>query len=99
MFKKSEKQKTEETIDVPEASFSNLVLMLATGVYTSLGIMPDPISKKTSMNLPIAKNTIDLLDILRKKTQGNLTKEEEGFLINILSDIKMKFASIKKKEG
>ncbi len=97
MFRKSKDDKNKA--EAPEPSFSNLVLMLATGVYTSLGIVPDPITKKTNKNLPIAKSTIDLLDILRQKTKGNLTKDEEGFFLNILSDIKMKFAKIKNKEG
>lgn len=100
MFEKknTEKQSTEHQ-QVPEVSFSNLVLMLATGTYTNLGLVPDPLTKKTKKDLAIAKNTIDLLDILKKKTKGNLEKEEEGFFLNILSDLKMKYVEIKKKEG
>ena len=102
MFKK--KKKKDETPNnknkqLPESSFSSLVLMLATGVYTNLGLIADPVTKKTKTDLPIAKNTIGLLDVINEKTKGNLTKEEEGFLLNILSDLKMKYVETKKKEG
>jgi hypothetical protein len=85
--------------EVPEASFSNLVLMLATGAYSQLGLVPDPLTKETKVDLAIAKNTIDILNILKKKTKGNLAKEEEGFFLSILDDLQMKFIEIKKKEG
>ncbi len=84
---------------IPEASFSNLILMLATGVYASLGLVPDPLTKEMKKDFKIARSTIDLLDVLKEKTKGNLTKEEEGFFLNVISDLKMKFAQINKKEG
>jgi len=101
--KKKNKKKNKESQDaqnqqLPEASFSSLILMLATGAYSNLGLVPDPVTKETKTNLSIAKNTIDLLDVLKKKTKGNLTKEEEGFFLNILGDLKMKFVETKKKE-
>ncbi len=102
MFKKKKKKNETQNNNnkqLPESSFSSLVLMLATGVYTNLGLIADPVTKKTKTDLPIAKNTIELLDVLNRKTKGNLTKEEEGFLLNILSDLKMKYVETKKKEG
>ncbi|MCK4235263.1 DUF1844 domain-containing protein [candidate division WOR-3 bacterium] len=100
MFKKKNKEKeNNKHQQLPEVSFSSLILMLATGVYANLGLVPDPLTKKTNKNLTLAQNTIELLDILKKKTKGNLTKEEEGFFMNIVSDLKMKFVELKKKEG
>lgn len=102
MFKKKKKKDKKEgdcQQQLPETSFSSLILMLATGVYSNLGLAPDPLTKETEVNLPLAKSTIELLDVLKKKTKGNLSTEEESFFINILSDIKLKFVEIKKKEG
>jgi len=100
MFGKKETEKEGKTQqDVPEASFSNLILMLATGAYSQLGLVPDPLTKDTKVELELAKNTIDLLVILKKKTKGNLSTEEKGFLVNILKDLQMKYVEIKKKEG
>jgi hypothetical protein len=97
--KKKAKKEGKSQQEVPEASFSNLVLMLATGAYSQLGLVPDPLTKETKVELALAKNTIDLLIIIRKKTKGNLSTEEKGFLDNILKDLQMKFVEIKKKEG
>lgn len=97
MFKKKDKNQEKEEQQLPESSFASLILMLATGVYSHLGLVPDPLTKKTNKNLPLAKNTIDILDVLKKKTKGNLTKEEEGFFLNILSDLKMKYVKINKE--
>ncbi len=99
MFGKKKKGKEKIQQEVPEASFSNLILMLATGAYSQLGLVPDPLSKETKVELALAKNTIDLLIILKEKTEGNLSTEEKGFLENILNDLQMKFVEIKKKEG
>ncbi|TES91074.1 MAG: DUF1844 domain-containing protein [Candidatus Cloacimonadota bacterium] len=99
MFKKKTKKIKNDSQQLPEVSFTNLILMLATGAYSNLGLVPDPLTKKKEKNLSLAKNTIDLLDILKKKTKGNLSKEEKGFFLNILGDIKMKFIEVKKKEG
>lgn len=100
MFKKKqEAEKGKSQQEAPEASFSNLILMLATGAYSQLGLVPDPLTKETKVELFLAKNTIDLLNILKKKTKGNLNKEEEGFFLNILKDLQMKYVEIKKKEG
>lgn len=97
--KKKETKEGKTRQEVPEASFSNLVLMLATGAYSQLGLVPDPLTKQTKVELELAKNTIDLLAILKKKTKGNLGTEEKGFLMNILNDLQMKYIEVKKKEG
>lgn len=97
--KKKEKKEQEKTQQVVESSFSSLILMLATGIYTNLGFVPDPITKNKNKNLELAQNTIDILDTLKKKTQGNLTKEEEGLLLSILHEVKTKYVEVKKKEG
>ncbi len=100
MFKKKQEAKKEKSQqEVPEASFSSIILMFATGAYSQLGLVPDPLTKETKVELALAKNTIDLLAILKKKTKGNLSKEEEGFFLNILNDLQMKYVEIKKKEG
>ncbi len=43
-----------------------------------LGAYPDPNTGKTEKNLPLAKQTIDLLGVLREKTRNNLDQEEEN---------------------
>jgi len=86
---------TEERADqeapLPEITFPSLLLSLSTSALIQLGEIQDPISKETVKNLPLAKQTIDLIGMLKEKTKGNLTAEEEKFMDNILFDLKMRY--------
>jgi len=80
----------EELPPIP-LDFLGLVSMLATQTLMHLGALPHPETGATSKNLTQAQMTIDILEILEAKTKGNLTKEEEEALRNILSDLRMAF--------
>jgi hypothetical protein len=54
-----------------------------------LGILDDPATNQKSKNLPIAKQTIDILGMLEEKTRGNLSKEEDDMLNHILYDLRL----------
>ncbi len=56
-----------------------------------LGEIEDPISQKIDKNLPLAKQTIDLIGMLKEKTKGNLTPDEEKLIENILFDLRMRY--------
>jgi hypothetical protein len=93
--KKEEKEETKEGQKregpLPEITFSNFVFSLTTQALIQLGEIQDPESKKSLKNLPFAKQTIDLMGILKDKTRGNLTKEEEALIDSALYDLKMKY--------
>ena len=54
-----------------------------------LGVMDDPSTGEKVKNLPLAKQTIDILGMLEEKTKGNLVEDEEKMLKNILYDLRM----------
>jgi hypothetical protein len=93
--KKEEKEETKEGQKregpLPEVTFSNFVFSLTTQALIQLGEIQDPESKKSLKNLPFAKQTIDLIGILKDKTRGNLTKEEEALIDSALYDLKMRY--------
>jgi hypothetical protein len=89
-------KKSDKTEELPEASFSSLLLMLATGSLQNLGLVSNPMTQKVEKNLPLARHTIDTLGILKEKTKGNLQKEEESFLDSLLYDLRMKYMEISK---
>ena len=74
---------------LPEVNFVGFLLSLSTSVLIQLGVIEDPISKKANKNLPLAKQTIDLIGLLKDKTKGNLTPEEEKMTEQILYDLRM----------
>lgn len=76
---------------MPEVTFSNFIMSLSTTALFHLGEVPHPESGQALKDLALAKHSIDLLDLLEKKTRGNLDGDEAGLLTNILYDLKMRF--------
>ncbi len=74
-----------------EASFSTLVLSIASSAAMALGLAPHPVSGKTEKDLNLARFNIDLLTMLSEKTKNNRTPDEDRFMTTILQDLKMKF--------
>src|SRR6266404_2241967 len=70
--------------DLPLADFTMLVNMLVTNAMVFLGQMPAPGSQQYMRNLPQAQHMIDLLMVLREKTHGNLTRDEEQMMQDLL---------------
>jgi len=62
--------------------------MLATQCMINLGEIPDPVNGDVAVYLDKAEVFIDLLDVLRSKTTGNLSPEEDDFLREVLSNIR-----------
>lgn len=74
------------------ASFVGLVIGLATQAQVFLGAIENPITrKKEEVDLPRARNMIDLLEMLEQKTAGNLAADEKAFLERILVDLRMRY--------
>jgi len=54
----------------------------------------DPFTQKKEKHLPLAKQTIDLIGMLKEKTKGNLTSEEEKFIDQVLFDLRMRYVKV-----
>jgi hypothetical protein len=74
-------------------SFSTLILSLSTSVLVNLGELPDPLSNEKEVNLPLAKQSISIIEMLKEKTKGNLTQDEERLIGNMLYDLRMKYVA------
>lgn len=84
-------EKPEQDASLPEITFPSLLLSLSTSALIQLGEIQDPVSKQTVKNLPLAKQTIDLIGMLKEKTKGNLTSDEEKLMENMLYDLKLRY--------
>lgn len=85
----NEQQTHERPVD-----FSMFVQTLAHQAMMGLGIVPWPDSKIIKQDLNLARETIDLLDILKNKTAGNLDKDEEALLTGLLYQLRVAFVEI-----
>lgn len=100
--KEREKKEAAATMEadaetqLPEINFATFIFSLNSSVLVQLGIIEDPATGKKVKNLPMAKQTIDILAMLEEKTRGNLTKEEESMLKNILYDLRILYVKEKR---
>ena len=74
-----------------EASFSMLVMSIASSAAMSLGVAPHPETGQMSKDKPMAKFNIDLLIMMQDKTKNNLNDEEKKFLDSLITDLQMKY--------
>ena len=76
---------------MPEVTFSTFILSLASSALVHLGEVPSPDTGATEANLPLAKHSIDVLEMLRAKTENGLEEQEQKLLESILYELRMKF--------
>lgn len=76
---------------LPEIDFSGFIFSLSTTAMYHFGDFPDPVTKESRRNLAAAKQTIDILSILKTKTEGNLDADENQLLDDILYELRMRF--------
>ncbi len=77
-----------------EANFSTLILSVASSAAMGMGMTPDPKTGEAHVDKKIAQFNIDLLEILKNKTENNRTEEEDKLINQLISDLKMKFVSL-----
>jgi hypothetical protein len=76
------------------ASFVNFLSTLATNAAAALGAMPHPATGKRTLDLETAKYWLDVMAMLREKTNGNLHEQETRLLDGILGDLRMQYVTM-----
>jgi hypothetical protein len=91
---REEKSPATESSSIGGPQFLDLVGMLQFGAMAHLGMVQTPDGKRSPVDLPAAKDSIDILSILQEKTKGNLTEEETGVLAEGLYHLRMGYMSV-----
>lgn len=73
-----------------DIDFSGLILGFSSAALHYLGEVGSG-SDKTSENLALARQNIDIIELLGQKTKGNLTKDEQVLIERVISDLRLKF--------
>lgn len=97
--KKSASHDHMSTTNLPEINFASFIISLSSSTLFHLGDIPDPATNQTQRNLPLAKQTIDILGLLKEKTVGNLDRDETQLLENLLYDLRMRYVAELKKDS
>lgn len=69
--------------------FSTFILSLSTSVLMNLGLVENPVTGKTEKEPAVARQTIELITLLKEKTRGNLTDEETKLMDNVLHELRL----------
>jgi hypothetical protein len=85
-----EAKKPEGQADELHVDFTTFILSLSHSALMHLGEAPSE-SGQLEVNLPLARQTIDLIAMLEEKTKGNLSGDEERLTAQILFDLRMRF--------
>jgi len=89
---KTHEQKNGKTKEfLPPLDLSSIIFPLYTQALVKLGLIEDPLKNAAAENLEFAKRLIDILDLFRDRTKGNLEEEEEKFLDSCIAQLKMNY--------
>jgi hypothetical protein len=85
----------EELADARDpAGFLSFIMSIASNAASALGMMEHPVTHQREVDVELGKHWIDVLGMLQKKTQGNLTSKEQQMLEGLLSDLRMQYVSL-----
>jgi hypothetical protein len=76
------------------ASFVSFVMSIASNAASALGMMEHPVTHQREVDVELGKHWIDILGMLQKKTEGNLTPQERRMLEGLLADLRMQYVSL-----
>lgn len=89
-----------ETTNLSQVTFAHFVTALASSAMVHLGETADPAGGGKSVDLGLARDTIDTIAMLEDKTAGNLSEEEASLLTSLLDELRGKYvAASKAKHG
>ena len=77
--------------------FPTFILSIGSAAMMGLGLAPRPDSGKTEVDLDMARQNIDLLEMIQKKTLNNLTPDEDKLMERVLYEVRTKFLEVSKK--
>lgn len=96
--KQKNKEKPKEPLKLPPPpNFSDFILSLYASAMMAMGSIEIKGAPKTEVDLVQAKQTIDILEILLKKTEGNLSEEEKKLFDTVLTELRLNFVNNMKK--
>lgn len=81
-----------------DALFIQLILQFQTSAMIGMGKLKNPVTDKIEKDLEAAKLSIDMIDMIKEKTKGNLSEDEERLITQISRDLKLNYVDELEKE-
>ncbi len=93
-----EKKENHKETEQLKIDFTTFISSLYMSAIVSMGLMPDPVTKEKKKNLNFSQQTIEILQILKEKTKGNLSEQEDKFLSDCIYNLMMQYVEAAKGE-
>jgi hypothetical protein len=77
--------------------FDTIVSYLSTTAFFQLGLLAGPGGERIPPDLANARRTVDMLEVLQQKTQGNLSTDEAQLLEEVLYELRLSYVEIQKR--
>ncbi len=90
----AESRQGQEKGPLPPVEFSGLILSLSHAAMMHLGQIPDPNTGQAQMDRDFARHTIDTIGMLKDKTEGNLTPEEQRLIDHALTELRLAYVRL-----
>jgi len=84
----SDERSTGEQFD---PIFLQMVTSLQAAAMMQMGKIINPLTGKVDRSMEHAQNTIDILAMMKRKMEGNLSRPEQDYLDHILYELRMNF--------
>lgn len=86
---------TSNPSNIHKGMFLEFVAMLSATTMQHMGKTINPLTGKTDINMEAAQATIDILEMIEAKTRGNRDRDEDRFVANALTTLRMNFVETK----
>jgi len=81
-----------------EQLFIHLVYIFHSSAMVAMGKLKNPATDKIERDLDQAKQSIDILEMLKEKTKGNLSAELSSLLDKFLTELRLNFVDERNKD-
>ncbi len=84
------------TQSLPKIDLTTFVLSISSAAFMAMGLIPREDGKRAQVDLELARQNIDLLELMDLKTKGNRTDEENRILERVLFEARMRFVEVER---
>jgi len=74
--------------------FTQLLAVLEVGALQQMGFITNPITGEQKRDLDVARDTIDTLEMLKRKMGGNLSEDEVEIMEKLLASLRLRYVEI-----
>lgn len=81
---------------IPKIDLTTFFLSISSAAFMGMGLVPPTEGQEPGIDLDLAKQNIDLLELMQEKTKGNRTPDEDRLIEQLLFETRMRFVEVQK---